>query len=87
MNATAVGERTSGRHAQLDDDLWVALQDARRSELVVDLVADRDGADQLIVSCSCCDASLTCAREPWRSVDAARRVGVFTAEHSAKDHY
>jgi hypothetical protein len=81
MNATAVAGRTSWRHAQLDDDLRIALQDAEHAELVIELVTEWDGPDQLTVSCSRCDASLTCAREPCRSVNAARRVGVFTAEH------
>jgi hypothetical protein len=83
MNATTVGGRTSRRHAQLDDDLRVALQEAKRSDLVIELVADRDGPDQLTVSCSRCDASFACAQRPWCSASAARRVGVFTAEHSA----
>jgi hypothetical protein len=81
MNATSVGERTSWPHAQLDDDLRIALQDAERAELVIELVAERDGPERPTVSCPRCDASLTCARGSWRSVNAARRVGVFTAEH------
>jgi hypothetical protein len=82
MNAAPVGERTSWRHAEVDDDPRIALQDAEHAKLVIELVAGRD----LTISCSRCDASLTCARGPWLPANAARRVGVFTVEHSAKDH-